>query len=197
MEQYSAKLTGAAFLYNETKIIAKHILNGEPIKELRKRNIDENLIHYKSKSAILRVNSPIFERISIFNEDMLYEFVNGDIIISNMLLVYSIMKTDNLVKDFMSQVYQDKIIMMKDYIEQFEINNWFEKIYAESNLEKVSETTKYKLKQVMLKIMLDSGLVTKENERYKIIIPILNDKFKKLLTDADDIEYYKILGGIV
>ena len=107
------------------------------------------------------------------------------------------MKTDNLVKDFMSQVYLDKIIMMKDYIEQFEINNWFEKVYMESNLESVSETTKYKLKQVMMKIMVDSGLVTKENERYRIIIPILNDKFKKLLIDADDIEYYKILGGIV
>ena len=48
-----------------------------------------------------------------------------------------------------------------------------------------------------MKIMMDSGLVNKEDERYRIIIPILNDKFKKLLNDADDIEYYKILGGIV
>ena len=197
MDRYSAKLTGGAFLYNETKIIAQYVLEGVPIKELRKRNIDENLIQYKSKSAISRVNAPIFERISIFNNEMLNEFVNGDIIISKMLLIYSIMKTDNLVKDFMSQVYQDKILMMKDYIEQFEINNWFEKIYMESNLDSISETTKYKLKQVMMKIMVDSGLVTKEAERYRIIIPILNDKFKKLLSDAEDIEYYKILGGIV
>lgn len=197
MEKYSAKLTGAAFLYNETKIMAQFVLDGEPIKELRKRNVDENLIHYKSKSAISRVNSPIFERISVFNDDMLYEFVNADISISKMLLVYAIMKTDNLVKDFMSQIYMDKILMMKDYIEQFEINNWFDKVYADSNLESVSETTKYKLKQVMMKIMTDSGLVVKEDEKYRIIIPILNDKFKKLLNDADDIEYYKILGGIV
>ena len=73
MEKYSAKLTGAAFLYNETKIMAKYVLDGEPIKELRKRNVEENLIHYKSKSAISRVNSPIFERISVFNNDMLYD----------------------------------------------------------------------------------------------------------------------------
>lgn len=197
MKKYSAKLTGAAFLYNETKIMAQFVLDGEPIKELRKRNVDENLIHYKSKSAISRVNSPIFERINVFNDDMLYEFVNADISISKMLLVYAIMKTDNLVKDFMSQIYMDKILMMKDYIEQFEINNWFDKVYADSNLESVSETTKYKLKQVMMKIMTDSGLVVKEEEKYRIIIPILNDKFKKLLNDVDDIEYYKILGGIV
>ena len=197
MEQYSAKLTGAAFLYNETKIIAQYVYNGESIKELRKRNIDENLIQYKSKAAILRVNTPIFERISVFNEAMLNEFVNGDVIISKMLLIYSIMKTDKLVKDFITQVYQDKILMMKDYIEQIEINNWFEKIYVKSNLESVSESTKNKLKQVMMKIMVDSGLVSKEDEKYRIIIPILNDEFKKLLNDAGDLEYYKIMGGIV
>ena len=197
MEKYSAKLTGAAFLYNETKIMAKYVLDGEPIKELRKRNVEENLIHYKSKSAISRVNSPIFERISVFNNDMLYEFVNADVSISKMLLVYAIMKTHNLVKDFMSQLYLEKILMMKDYIEQFEVNNWFEKLYIESNLESVSETTKYKLKQVMMKILIDSGLVIKEDERYRIIIPILTDKYKKLLSDVGDIEYYKILGGIV
>ena len=128
---------------------------------------------------------------------MLNEFANGDLIISKMLLVYSIMKSDNLVKDFITQIYQDKILTMKDYIEQFEINNWFERIYAESNLESVSETTRYKLKQVMMKIMVDSGLVVKEDDRYRIIVPILNDKFKKLLDDVGDIEYYKILGGIV
>lgn len=197
MEKYSAKLTGAAFLYNETKIIAQHILNGESVIELRKRNIEENLIHYKSKSAISRVNSPIFERLNVFNDDLLNEFVNGDVYNSKLLLVYSIMKTDNLVKDFMCQIYMDKIVMMKDYIEIFEINNWFDKLYSESNLEKVSESTKYKLKQVMTKIMVDAGLISKEDKRYRIIIPILNDKFKKLLKDADDLEYYKILGGIV
>jgi len=197
MNQYSAKLTGGNFLFNETKIIASYILDGYSTKELRKKNIEENLIQYKSKSAISRVNCPIFERLNIFSNEMLCEFVNGDVCTSKMLLVYAIMKTDNLVKDFMSQIYMDKILMMKDYIEQFEINNWFDKVYADSNLESVSETTKYKLKQVMMKIMTDSGLVVKEEEKYRIIIPLLNDKFKKLLSDADDIEYYKILGGIV
>ena len=131
------------------------------------------------------------------NNDMLYEFVNSDIVISKYILVYAIMKTDNLVRDFIKQIYYDKILLMKDYIEKIEIDNWFERIYADSNLNTISDTTKYKLKQVTMKIMMDSGLVNKEDERYRIIIPILNDKFKKLLTDADDIEYYKILGGIV
>ena len=46
MEDYSAKLTAEPFLYSETKIIAEYILNGENQAELKKRNIEENLIHY-------------------------------------------------------------------------------------------------------------------------------------------------------
>ena len=198
MEQYSAKLTSEPFLYNETKTLAKYLLDGEPVDSLKKRNIEENLIQHKSIISVKRTSSAIFRRLAVMNSNnMLQEFVNSDIVISKYILVYAIMKTDNLIKDFIKQIYYDKILLMKDYIERIEIDNWFERIYADSNLNTISDTTKYKLKQVTMKIMMDSGLVNKEDERYRIIIPILNDKFKKLLNDADDIEYYKILGGIV
>ena len=38
------------------------------------------------------------------NNDMLYEFVNSDIVISKYILVYAIMKTDNLVKNFIKKM---------------------------------------------------------------------------------------------
>ena len=47
MEDYSAKLTAEPFLYNETKTIAKFLLDGEEEEKLRKRNIEETLIKYK------------------------------------------------------------------------------------------------------------------------------------------------------
>ena len=197
MNNYSAKLTGANFLYNETKIIGSYLLNGEDPKELRRRNIEENLIKYKSPKAISRVNSPIFERLNVFNEEMLEEFVNGDLENSRLLLVYAIMKTDSLVCDFITEVYKDRILRYKDYIEQFEINDWFENIYVNSNLCNVSDTTKYKLKQVMMRIMIDSGLVKKDDDKYKILIPILSSKFEYLLTSVGDIDYYKAIGGII
>lgn len=198
MDEYSAKLTGEPFLYRETKIIAEYLIQGFEPKVLKKKNIDDNLIQYKSPNSIARVNSAIFRRLLVMNDEMLNEFVNGELHSSKMLLLYSIMKTDNLVRDFIIDIYKDKVIMMKEYIEQYEINNWFDVKYAESiNLSKVSEKTQYKLKQVMMKIMLDSGLVLKENNNYKIIIPILNDKFKKLLNEVGDSDYYKAIGGLI
>ena len=198
MEDYSAKLTGEPFLYRETKIIGEYLHQGFEASELKKKNIEENLIQYKSQSAISRVNSAIFRRLNILNEDMLDEFVNGDLYTSRMLLVYSIMKTDKLVCDFISELYKDKILLMKENIEQYEVVNWFDRKFAESiNLSKVSDKTQYKLRQVMMKIMIDSGLVMKEKDSYKIIIPILSDKFKLLLDNVGDSDYYKAIGGLV
>ena len=54
MEDYSAKLTGEPFLYNETKTIAKFLLNGEDREQLRKRNIEENLIKHKFTYGALK-----------------------------------------------------------------------------------------------------------------------------------------------
>ena len=79
MEDYSAKLTAEPFLYNETKTIAKFLLDGEEEEKLRKRNIEENLIKYKSPKSIVRVNSPIFRRLDAMDKEMLEDFVYSDI----------------------------------------------------------------------------------------------------------------------
>ena len=67
MEQYSAKLTGEPFLYNETKIIAQYLLDGESVEVLKKRNIEENLIQQKRVASVKRTNSAIFRRLAVMN----------------------------------------------------------------------------------------------------------------------------------
>ena len=170
MEDYSAKLTGEPFLYNETKIIGEYLLNGEEEQELKKRNIEENLIKLKKIGSVKRTNAPIFRRLNVMDKEMLKEFIYSDITTSKCILLYAIMKTDRLVRDFVIEVYKDKLYMRKDYIEKFDIDNWYEeKCILSSALKEKSEATSAKLKQVIMKIMQDSGLVIKEKERFKIV----------------------------
>ena len=202
MEDYSAKLTAEPFLYTETKIIAEYILNGEDVNELRKRNIEENLIHYKKQKSIQRVNSPIFRRLAVLDEELLREFIYSDIDTSKYILLYAIMKTDKLVRDFIIEVYKDKLLMRKEYIEKIDIDNWYDdKCTISKTLRERSESTTNKLKQVIMKIMQDSGLVKKEREknnyRFKVIRPLLKDKFINELEARGDIEYAKAIGGLI
>lgn len=198
MEDYSAKLTGEPFLYNETKIIGEYLLNGEEEQELKKRNIEENLIKLKKIGSVKRTNAPIFRRLNVMDKEMLKEFIYSDITTSKCILLYAIMKTDRLVRDFVIEVYKDKLYMRKDYIEKFDIDNWYEeKCILSSALKEKSEVTSAKLKQVIMKIMQDSGLVIKEKERFKIVRPLLKEKFIYMLDKNSDMEYAKAIGGLL
>ena len=198
MEDYSAKLTAEPFLYNETKTIGRYLLDGENETELKKRNVEENLIKHKKIGSVKRVNSPMFRRLKVMDKDMLEEFVCSDIETSKYILLYAIMKTDKLVRDFVIEVYKDKLYMKKEYIEKFDVDNWYEeKCILSKILSERNESTSAKLKQVIMKIMQDSGLVIKEKNRFKIIRPLLKEKYISMLDKNGDIEYAKAIGGLL
>lgn len=198
MEDYRTKLTAEPFLYNETKIIATFLVNGEEEEKLRKRNIEENLIKYKSVKSIKRVNAPIFRRLKIMDKEMLEQFIYSDIDNSKYILLYTIMKTDKIVRDFVLEVYRDKLMMNKEYIEKFDIDNWYEeKCILSETLREKSESTTAKVKQVIMKIMQDSGLVTKENAKFKIVRPLLKEKYIEMLDRNGDFEYARAIGGLL
>lgn len=199
MEDYSTKLTAEPFLYNETKIIGEYLLSGENVQELKRKNIEENLIKHKKQGSVKRTNAPIFRRLEAMNNDILENFVYSDVETSKYLLVYAIMKTDKLVRDFIIEVYKDKIIMRNEYIEKYDIDRWYEmKKESSVSLKNKSDITNNKAKQVIMKILQDSGMVVKEtNNRFRIIKPLLNDKFIHLLEENKDIEYAKAIGGLL
>lgn len=199
MEDYSTKLTAEPFLYNETKIIGEYLLSGENVQELKRKNIEENLIKHKKQGSVKRTNAPIFRRLEAMNNDILENFVYSDVETSKYLLVYAIMKTDKLVRDFIIEVYKDKIIMRNEYIEKYDIDRWYEmKKESSFSLKNKSDITNSKAKQVIMRILQDSGMVVKEtNNRFRIIKPLLNDKFIHLLEENKDIEYAKAIGGLL
>lgn len=198
MGDYSAKLTAEPFLYNETKTLATYLLKGESEETLKRRNIEENLIKYKSAKSITRVNSPMFRRLNVMDKNMMEEFVNSSIDNSKYILLYTIMKTDRLVREFVLDVYKYKLIMRKEYIEKFDIDNWYEeKCSVSITLKEKSEQTSAKLKQVIMKIMQDSGLVIKEKNRFKIIRPLLKETYINMLDRRGDLEYAKSIGGLI
>ena len=87
---------------------------------------------------------------------------------------------------------------IKEYIEKFDINNWYEeKCILSITLKERTESTAAKLKQVIMKILQDSGLVVKEKDRFKITRPLLKENYIRQLDANGDIEYAKAIGGLI
>ena len=114
------------------------------------------------------------------------------------MLVYAIMKTDRLVKEFVRELYYDKLLMNDQNLEKYEITKWFNSKYDISEfLRSRSESTQYKLQQVMLQIMTSSGLLKKNGDLYEINRPLLSKEFIDLLSATNDYEYAQSIGGLV
>jgi hypothetical protein len=194
--KYSAALTGESFLFSETRILARFLAQGEDIARLRIRNLAENLIMHKKMGSLKRVSPPIFRRLSAMTPAAQQSFANGDIESAKIILLVAIAKTDRLVRDFLFYVYAGKLTIKSNKIDRSDIERYFESVYAEEPyLRDRSEQTKAKLKQQLMKIVSEAGLVKRQSDNFLVTRPNITNKLAIQLVADGDSDYVKVLGG--
>lgn len=197
VDKYTSALTGELFLFNETRVLARYLVLGEDINELRKRNLSENLIMHKGVGSLKRSSSPIFRRLSMMSPTVLQVFSEGDIESARLILLITAAKSDRLIRDFILNIYADKIALKTSIISKSDIERYFESVYEiEPSLRDRSETTKRNLKQKLMKIVTEAGLVKKQASGFVVTRPNITNKLANLLLADGDSEYIKALGGI-
>lgn len=196
VNKYTSALTGELFLFSESRILARYLVEGEDINTLRKRNLSENLIMHKGAGSLKRSSAPIFRRLSMMSPTALKMFGESDIESARLLLLIAAAKSDRLIRDFIIDVYADKIAMKANLVNRSDIERYFESVYEnEPSLRDRSETTKNSLKQKLMKIMAEAGLVKKQGLSFEVTRPHITNKLaNQLVADGDDI-YLKALGG--
>ena len=196
VNKYTSALTGELFLFSESRILARYLVEGEDINTLRKRNLSENLIMHKGAGSLKRSSAPIFRRLSMMSPTALKMFGESDIESARLLLLIAAAKSDRLIRDFIIDVYADKIAMKANLVNRSDIERYFESVYEnEPSLRDRSETTKNSLKQKLMKIMAEAGLVKKQGLSFEVTRPHITNKLaNQLVADGDDI-YLRALGG--
>jgi hypothetical protein len=193
---YSTALTGEPFLFNETRTIARFLVANEDMETLRKRNQVENLIMHKKNGSLKRTSSPIFRRLSIMTPAGQQILANGDIEAARIMLLIAIAKTDRLIRDFLTHVYAAELAVKSEKIFKSNIERYFEAVYdTEPSLRDRSELTKAKLKQQLMKIVVEAGLAQKQGANFLITRPTFSNKLMNQLVADGDTEYVKALGG--
>lgn len=196
VNKYTSALTGELFLFNETRILARYLIQGEDINALRKRNLSENLIMHKGAGSLKRSSAPIFRRLSMMSPTTLQVFTDGDIESARLILVITAAKSDRLIRDFLFNVYSDKIALKTNTINKSDIERYFESVYEiEPSLRDRSESTKRNLKQKLMRIVAEAGLVKKQGQVFLVTRPNITNKLANQLVADGDSEYIKTLGG--
>lgn len=192
--KYSVTITGAAFLLYEFKQVISLFEQGYEEKVIRQKVLTENLFQYKVKSSLKRSFPSVLRRIKVLDETLRRLVLEESLEVGKIVNLYAIMKTDKLFFEFMNEVIREKYESNNYLLERKDINQFItSKSEQHEIVSKWTEQTIYKLKQVYMKILLESGLLKNINTG-ELTRLILDEHLKKHLTYIGDIAYIRAMG---
>jgi hypothetical protein len=187
--EYKSTIKSMPFLYKETRKAASLVLQGFKEFEIINISLRENIFQVKTEARKKEIASITMKRLKVLDEYLLQKLVSGNVETSKHIVLYSIMKTDRLLFEFINEVYKDKRLLKEKYLTDADFNVYFQRKREQS--EKVAnwnDYTFYKLRQVFIRIMYESGLIKNQKGDREITVPII---------DMDLIQYLRDIGHTI
>ncbi|ASS85702.1 DUF1819 family protein [Geobacillus sp. FSL K6-0789] len=169
LKKYSGGFTAEHLYRNEMKIIVHLQLQGLSKEEIKKKVFEENLLHCRSEAAIKDLFPRVYRRAEVLDQQLKFFLIHGARSDQNALLLYAFLKRFTFPRDFVLEVIHYNMKKFKSTVTEGNIRTFFEE--KEQQYEQVrnwTDKTKYKLKQVMLKIIVDAELLKKNGNEYEI-----------------------------
>jgi len=164
--------------------------------------IDDDVLQKPTLDSRKRVFSELKKRLLNLTPSELEHFRDASMDDVKVLSFVSCLKTYRLMYEFVLEVIREKYLMFDYTIEPSDYSSFIEsKEVSSSKLSGISESTHYKLKQVLFLILADVGLIENTKNHYitkpmlsEAVINILLEDNPKLLSallmNNDEIAHY-------
>jgi hypothetical protein len=166
--KYSTAFTTGALLARETEVLISFIINIEDFLQ-KKETVDYTLIPVNSEKSKKNLKSEIEKRLRALNNPTLIDrFTTANNTTKRVILFYAICKTYPVIKHFMLEVVLNKWQNLDTDLSVSDFTNFlYRKMDYHPELEKITEKSIYKCGQVVIKMLIDLGMVIK-NKLQKI-----------------------------
>lgn len=192
---YSANLTGKPLLFTETRITAQMRSEGMADDQILQRIWDHNLYQYNGRKELLDRARAILRRLDTLSPDLLDTVANGPLDLARLTVLYSIVKSNRLMAEFMYLVYLPNARMADGTIQRSDVDEFFRMLTEQDDaVSSWSESTIAKLKQVLVKTLAEVGLVVSPQDP-RITRPLVTEAYRTALESAGDELFAQILTG--
>ena len=165
--KYKFSFTTASLRLREMILVARHKLDGTDIDYT---NEIGNGKSSTGKRLFLEFNA----RIATLTNPQIKLLVNGDLNNQKQIAFLSICKTYNFIRDFVIEVLREKLLVFDYEITDGNYISFYRrKAEIHPELERLTETTEKKIRQVTFKILEEAGIIN--NVKIKNIQPQLLD----------------------
>lgn len=186
-EPYKASFTREQFLFHEMRVIACLIIDGFTDDEIIDKVYKENLFQYPTEKSVKRMTKNCLKRIHLLKENTLIDIIaNGASDSAKQVCLYAMMNQYRVIYEFMISVIGEKYSLKDFSFSKKDINVFFSRLQEQSDIvASWSESTIQKLKQVLLKMLVDTEyLDNTKSERLNTVL--IDFDLKNILIDKKD-----------
>jgi len=186
----------------ETKIVVDLYLETSNWDDVKLKVIEDDVLQKPTLKTRKTVLGEIKKRVLHLTPLEMQHFHDASMDDIRVLSFVSCLKTYRLIYEFVIEVMREKYLLFDYEIQNSDYSSFYEsKSIASEKLATVSESTQKKLKQVMISMLVDVGLIESKKNLY-ITKPLLSDAvihilladspklLSALLVSHDDIAYY-------
>lgn len=169
----SGSITREQFLFYETRVVAKLLVEELSDEEIIERIVQDNLFQFPTEKSLKRTVTGCLRRLRILNDDNLISVIaRGPIENAKQACLYAMMKQYRVVWDFMITVVGAKFREQDLSYGRMNLNVFFMRLQEQDDeVASWSESTINKIKQVLNKILVENEYI--DSPRATKLNPVL------------------------
>lgn len=174
--RYSLSYTAASMRIHDTLLVADAMYRDAF------DGIDEKIGNGKSATG-LRIRKELLKRLENLTQNQFDFLLDADLLNARKMAFVAICKTYTFILEFVVEVLHEKMMQFDYAVSDGEYLSFFNrKAELHDELEKLSETSVYKIKQVLFKILEEVGII--DSVRNKVLQPqFLSSTLEKLIKE--------------
>ena len=187
--KYSMAFTTGSLLHPETIKVVDLFVDLQDWKSVSQAAFKNNVLQYRTEGALKRTLSEIISRLKLLDTESLELLFKGTVQDQLQILWFAVCLRYPFIKEFASEVLFDKYRMLQLEVTQLDYDAFFnEKLIWHEELETITDATRYKLKQILFKMLREAEIIDKNN----FITTVLITPQVREIIERYDREYLRI-----
>ena len=184
IKKYRFSFTAASLKVHEMVLLAEELKN----RDLDLEDLDPSILKKKRLNTNKREFSELILRMKQLSDDEISALTFMSVDNQRLICFISCIRTYLFLKEFVEEVILENIKLLKFSIDELDYTVFFNRKALEYNqVENLAESTKYKIKQVLFKMLEQAGLIDHVSSK-RIVIPYLNLQIQNLFS-REELKY--------
>lgn len=191
--KYKASITGRPFLFNETVVVARLLIEGQDEKEISREVVEDNLFQMMSVHSRRFTLSVVMSRLKGASNELLEFLAYGEQNLARLANFYLVLREFRLVREISAELLSDKLLLFDETLSRAELKRFLEHKREQSNvIAGWSEKTFEKVGRNVARVFVDAGLLEGRGP-WKITPPFVPDALRQFLRKRGDEHYLTLM----